>query len=245
MRSHRLSVCDILRATDPAILHAAGLKLVNSGEKMRIFDDFPALLPLNSLSVLISSFKHMLSDISIDTITQTEMGLKLGNKNDERRIVDWEKRIIHIVHDELLDSDYSIKKDIRCLFNWDTLTKDQVYSVVCSFVGAVNQMVICQLDNQSPEIVSVVLDFISTHYGEWIQESFDAQYAKNKAKPSPFHASSPYSHCEVGVGLGILALGLVGAGIYVTANPRLSKMHSEPNHEEKEQKSSQAKKNQF
>lgn len=211
----------ILQSVDPKILRDAKLKLADKGQRFRVFDDFPCLLPDHVIVRIIESFKQIVQRMPLHAVMKTDDGYQLDSDYSKRQIMNWEKVIIRKAREELLDENDTMKEEVLRLLQWEKpLGKNKIFAVICAYVAAINQEVLTQYgkevtnrlnaghsDGQANRL-SAVLDFISKHYGQWVGDVIQ--------KPSLMRVANTYIPPE-SFGLGILALGLVGASIYCAA----------------------------
>lgn len=214
LRPYSSSLVQLLQGVDAAILEEAKRHLAEAGQRKRIFDTFPCLLPSNSIHQLRDHFRRVLAGIPAEYVVMTDDGPELQDARSRRRIMSFEKEIINITCTELLDGNDNIKPEILDVLQWDKVLKDEeVFDVICAFVGAINQEVIYQEEGVSPHMLAAVCAYITCHYGDWIKEVLD--------RPKLAEPSFPISDPAL-VGLGLLALG-IGAGVAFYGLPSSSR----------------------
>lgn len=204
MMGHRSSLIMTLQS-DEKLCDTVKAKLLTAGDRLRLFDDIPDLLPTNTIINLAEEFNAIIQQIDVDDIGQQDGDLTLVTLSDKRNIFLWERKIIRLACHELLNLQRGLKQELlQLLQQRSPLNATAVYQIVCAYVGAINQAVMGECAHKPVATLPVALNFITRHYGQWITEEL---------KP----VSSPTSNVILGVGLFTLA-GAVAAGITLFAS---------------------------
>lgn len=194
MSASRLSLINILKNEfkNPAIkeksIAAAKKELKNNIDNdnaARIFDEFPCLIPQETLLTLTEQFKSILSTIN-DNV-DLDNNFKLTRESDEELITQWEKEIAQMAITELLNKN-GIKNELIELLNWqqykNQLTLSNVTyliselscSILCAFVGNVNQVImknsIKSLEKYKNAYVAMC-KYVNPNYHTWVIEQLD------------------------------------------------------------------------
>ena len=173
----------------------------------RVFDSFPVMLDESQLSTLLDAYQQL---------------LKHSSKKEVR---DFEKKIIKIACDELLDEKGNLSEELLEMIEWKEC-KDKInnYLAVCAFVGIVN----ITLTELSESVVKnnqytylAMTKLVNENYSGWIREYMN----QNKIKYNPQYDTDqikvtdvllyPFTHPLFS--LSIFAGGLIGLGIYGSA----------------------------
>lgn len=147
----------------------------------RIFDDFPCLLPKETLQNLTKQFKSILTTVTPHADDSEKYTL---DQKDKNTVLAFEKEIISIGISELLDKKGNIKNELIQLLNWEPYKKkltatryvltEEIVSIMCAYVGAVNTIIMYHSD----ELVKINLPaflatstYVNPEYRKWIEES--------------------------------------------------------------------------
>ncbi len=127
------------------------------GSVSRIFDKFPSLLPIETMQDISKKCLNILSNMEVDSITFDANGIHVHNKIDQENISSFIKEIISIGMKELLDNKGHITMELIKLLELESLNNqlkqfELIVSILCGYVGAINQEIIVHL---SKEIVTL------------------------------------------------------------------------------------------
>ncbi|OGT47807.1 MAG: hypothetical protein A3E83_03010 [Gammaproteobacteria bacterium RIFCSPHIGHO2_12_FULL_41_20] len=193
--------------------------LNNSGLTMRIFDEFPCLLPEEDIKELSDRFSSILNLVQLRS--QGDVNT-FTTENDVLMVEAWERKITKIGIAELLGKDGQIKPEIASLLTWPLAQPQaRIYEIVCAYVGAINQVVIANIMEEIdrvPDKPQVIFDYINKHYSQWVVDElrkanlvFDRQALDAIRLPvvRPLFTKRQVAAAGIFVaGLGFLAVGL-------------------------------------
>lgn len=186
-------------------------KKLTSSSANRVFNDFPCLVPEVEFEKIIKEFDKLLN----------------GNPCI-RSIRSFEKKVIDLACNELLEKDGCIKKQVLKKLHWkqnqlpekDDYQMDN-YTIVSAFVGTVHEWIVekCHKEiNKHTDTFPVIMNTVNPNYGKWILETmndrnmpFDEKYDHDALTARDillYPARHPLLLFSVFVG------GIVGAAIY-------------------------------
>jgi hypothetical protein len=148
----------------------------------RIFDNFPCLISQNQLNALTTELQEILLLISESGVAILNNKMELLNELDKKKIIKWEKKIASIAIAELLTEKGHIQKEILELLEWQNCTKELnsselISSIICAYVGAVNQVIIQKLSKEfelNGNVFLGICSFVNKHCHEWVIDRLDA-----------------------------------------------------------------------
>ena len=180
MSLNRSLITDILLEAfnDPEIKQRclqAKKKLLRGDTRVRIFDDFPCLLPQNDIAALTTRLLKFLSESR--SIRKTSSGIQVASLSDVLIIRQLQKDIARIGCVDLLDEKGEIKKEIMKLLEWEGhLNREQTGEVLRAYVGSVNQVMMehssAMLEKNSTTLMGLC-DCINKNYGKWTDQVFN------------------------------------------------------------------------
>ena len=177
---------------------------INTGYPNRAFDDFPDMLDESQVSTLLPKYKQLLKS------------------SCRRNIRDFEKEIIKIACDELLDDTGNVSQELITTLEWDDCqNKIDNYLVISAFVGFTN-MFLTQMAAyerlQNEHTYLAMNKIINSSYGSWIRDymnhnkiKYDTKYDTDTIKVTDV-LLYPIKHPLFS--LSLFAGGLTGLGIY-------------------------------
>lgn len=209
MQSDR-SLRVILHSVKQEVRDEAKQKLKDPGQIMRVFDAFPPLIDDDLMGEFRASFHNILRRTPLASIRVTDEGMDLNNECVRRAIIAFIKTIIHYAQRELLNENNEIQAEVCEWLQWPScFSQSEVTSIICAYVGKVNQDIMGQLNKEaigrSPEELSLVLagvcNFITKNYKAWVGKELEATQ-----KNTPVPVSTV-------IGAGVLLAG-VGLTLY-------------------------------
>lgn len=138
---------------DTALRTAKGILEKHPELASRIFDKFPYLISTELEEELTKEFRDIFLSLNNSSIRVSDEGAELIKDIDKNRISAWEKKIASMGVTELLNDEGYIKNEIIRLFEWENF-KPQLksisltWTIVCAYVGAVNQMIMKNLGEE-------------------------------------------------------------------------------------------------
>jgi len=141
---------------------------INNNLSGRAFDKYPLLIEKSQFKLLIKRFNQLIDMPS-------------------RRLVrEFEKEIINIACEELLDNKGKLKNQLIELLEWQELTaKIDNYRAVCGFVGVVTSCIAKEFSASTENDMhkfSATVSYINKNYNKWILEVMDEKNIKYNPK---------------------------------------------------------------
>ena len=144
--------------------------LQNEGDRVRIFDHFPCLLPNDEINSLGTKFKAICDNIKV--ITEIKYKYFLTNRYEKESIKQWCRNIIKIGCTELLNNDGWIKQEIVHLLDWKAILSQKAISdIMNAYVSAIHQAILkdyCKTDE--PRVLAAILHFINENNEQWVTD---------------------------------------------------------------------------
>ncbi len=170
----------------------------------RVFDEFPILIGRQHFLSLVNKFDLLLQNPS------------------KRSVREFEKQIIQLACDELLDEKGGLKSQIVDLLGWqDVIAKIDNYKVVSAFVGSVTSYVardsnkLTETDNHK---FSSAVSYINKNYSNWTLEILDERGIKYNPAYNTDQLSVQdiilYPIRKPGFTLSLFVGGMFGAALY-------------------------------
>lgn len=170
--SQTIFLLEVIKTLDKETLENTKRCLVESGNRKRIFDHFPCLLPREDISQFETKFSEILSDIPVTISLNLDNELVLHHKLSQLQLMSWEKGIIKLAAEALLDTNRGIKQEILDLLGWENqLNSAEIHDIICAYVGAVNQVVIGANANTTYQsALAIACGYITKNYGQWVDD---------------------------------------------------------------------------
>lgn len=183
MSTPRFSLCNILKRefknpTKRNIACDSAKNILQDHPELatRIFDKFPCLLHKNELAELTNQFRDIFMELDSSSISETEDGVDLALEADKKNITAWEKKIADIAIAELLDENGTIKNELIELLEWQDFQNELrspalICSIVCAYLGAINQVIIHNLSKElanRSDIFLAVCGYVNKNCRTWV-----------------------------------------------------------------------------
>lgn len=195
-----------------------------SGLTTRAFDQFPTLLPAQTINDFVAKFTNILININSEELQKTDHGFLLVENKDKRPLIKLQKKIIDIGCRNLINSNGTIKKEICKLLQWEQLApKIDSIELVSAYLSTINSSIMDQassLIQEYQQSYAAICQYLNYYNRSFIVETFKSSkipcHERHYLNLKHDHSLDTLSNEDLnalGLGLGVGAATLAGLAL--------------------------------